>query len=600
MGNLVSPGINVVEKNFSQIVPTVASGVGGMVGRFTQGPINTPILLSSETDLFNVFGGPTDLNANDWHTIAEFFKYTNACWVTRASNAGVLNATSSGTGVSILNPTDYENIQAGTKTTAGNFIAKQPGLLGNGVGVMVIDSATWNAFVTWSDANVTNMPNNISLDGYFSGPPTTSAYVQNLTIDSTAKNDEVHVLVLDVQGKITGTPYTILEKYEGLSKASDAVDYRGLSIYYPQVLNVSSAYVWWSSHPTASAGANDIAIGLTAYDVAPTGKTFASIVVGVSPNFYTSTMLGGVLGTASTATEIQTAYDTLSNKDLYNVNLLMTGAFGLGTTGQIETYALQNIAFMRQDCVAFVSPHTAGAPIRDSATANTTVAAFKTSMNVPDDIASYGFMDTGMKYIFDRYSKKYRWIPLNGDMAGLAARTESTNDAWWSFAGYNRGGIKNVIKLAYNPSQTHRDYLYPRGINPCIIDSQSGPILFGDRTMTSKPSAFDRINVRRLFIVLEKAISTAAKWELFEFNDPFTRSQFSNMVIPFLTMVQGRRGITSFNIKCDGNNNTQQVIDSNSFVAEITLIPAKSINYVTLSFAATNSNVAFSTTVGGQ
>jgi phage tail sheath protein FI len=600
MGNLVSPGINVVERNFSQIVPSVASGVGGMVGRFTQGPINTPILLSSETDLVNVFGLPTDLNANEWHTIAEFFKYTNACWVTRASNAGVLNATVSGTGVSILNPTDYENIQSGTRTTAGNFIAKQPGTVGNGIGVMVIDNATWAAFVTWADANTLNMPNDISLDTYFSGQPSTTPYVKNLTVDAVAKNDEVHVLIVDVLGKVSGVPYTILEKFEGLSKASDAVDYRGLSIYYPNVLNISSAYIWWSSHPTATAGANDIAIGSTAYDVAPANKTFAAISVVAAPNFYTVSLTGGVVGTASTATEIQTAYDTLANKDLYNVNLLMTGAFGLGTVGQIETYALQNIAFVRQDCVAFVSPHTTGAPIRDSATANVTVAAFKTAMNVPDDVASYGFMDTGMKYIFDRYSKKYRWIPLNGDMAGLAARTESTNDAWWSFAGYNRGGVKNVIKLAYNPVQAHRDYLYPKGINPVIIDAQSGPLLFGDRTMTSKPSAFDRINVRRLFIVLEKSISTAAKWELFEFNDAFSRSTFTNMLIPFLNMVQGRRGITAYKVICDSSNNTPQVIDSNQFVAEIFVAPSRSTNFITLSFAATNTGVAFSTVVGGQ
>lgn len=599
MVTMLSPGVAFVEKDFSLIVPTVASGVGGMVGRFTKGPIEVPVLISSEDELVSVFGEPNDTNANDWHTIAEFLRYTNKCWVVRSANTSILNATSSGTGVAIKNRDDYEAISSGTRDTAGEFIAKNSGLIGNSIQTIVVDNSTWDEFGTWCTTNLANFPNGVSLAAYFNTLPGTSDYVQNRTTDSTAKNDEVHVLVVDVAGKFTGVPYTVLEKYEGLSKASDAVDYRGLSIYYPTVLNESSNYVWWSKHPTATNGANDIAIGSTAFDVAATSKTFAQINIVASPNFYTSTLSGGVAGTSSTLAEVKTAYDKLANKDLYDVNLVMCGAFSVGTAGEVEKYVLENIAHARKDCVAFVSPHTTGAPIKDGSSANTDVSAFKTSVGVSDIVASYGFMDTGMKYIFDRYSKKYRWIPLNGDIAGLAARTDTTNDPWWSFGGYNRGGIKNVIKLAYNPNQAARDYLYPKGINPVIIDATSGPTLLGDRTMTTKPSAFDRINVRRLFIVLEKSISLASKWQLFEFNDTFTRAQFKNMVEPFLRGIQGKRGITDFQVICDTTNNTGDVVDRNEFVASIFIKPARSINFITLSFVATRTDVAFSQVVGG-
>lgn len=599
MVTMLSPGVVAVEKDFSLIVPTVASGIGGMVGRFSKGPIEVPIMISSEAELVSVFGEPNDTNANEWHTVAEFLRYTNKCWVVRSSNTSILNATSSGTGVSIKNRNDYEEISSGTRDTAGEFIAKNSGIIGNNIQTMVIDNATWDEFTTWCNTNIALFPNGVSLTAYFNTQPGTSDYVRNRTTDATVKNDEVHVLIVDVAGKFSGVPYTILEKYEGLSKASDAVDYRGLSIYYPTVLNESSDYVWWSKHPTATNGANDISLGSTAYDVAATGKTFAQINIVAAPNFYTSSLSGGVAGTSSTLAEIKAAYDKLTNKDMYDVNLVMCGAFSVGTAGEIEKYVLENVAHARKDCIAFVSPHTTGAAIKDGASAVTTVAAFKVSVGVSDIVASYGFMDTGMKYIFDRYSKKYRWIPMNGDTAGLAARTDTTNDPWWSFGGYNRGGIKNVVKLAYNPDQADRDVLYPKGINPVIIDPVSGPTLLGDRTMTAKPSAFDRINVRRLFIVLEKAISIASKWQLFEFNDAFTRAQFKNMVEPYLRNIQGRRGITDFKVVCDETNNPGDVIDRNEFVAEMYIKPARSINFITLNFVATRSDVSFSQVVGG-
>jgi len=602
MPTLLSPGAAVKEVDFSQIIPSISTSVGAMVGRFSQGPINTPILISSEQQLLTVFGPPNDLNANDWFTVAQFLQYSNSCYVIRAANTGVYNAVSSGVStVTILNLNDYENTVANvpaTLTAAGSFIAKNPGTIGNNIGVIVVDATTYAAFISWCNTNLALFPGGVSLAAQFNGAPGTSQYVAGLTTDTTPKNDEVHILVIDYTGGITGVPYTVLEVYQGASKAIDAVDYQGLTIYYPNVLNNSSQYVWFSQFPTATSGANVLPFGSTGFSVSAAGKSFAQISVIAAPNFLESLLSGGVTGTPSTIAQMESGYDTLADKNLYSISLVMCGAYPSITTGALEQYVMENLVYLRKDCVGFMSPHTSGAPIRDSITAGATVAAFKTAVALPDNIASYGFMDTGMKYIYDRYSYKYRWVPLNGDCAGLAARTDSTNASWWSFAGYNRGGISNVIKLAYNPSHTDRDFLYPQGINPVIVDPSNGPMLMGDRTMTVKPSAFDRVNVRRLFILLETSISQAAKYSLFEFNDNFTRAMFVNMIDPFLKSIEGGRGITDYEIQCDGNNNTSQVISSNQFVASIYIKPAYSINFITLSFVAVSLNVSFSTVVG--
>jgi len=596
--SLLSAGIEVKEKDFSQIIPSVSSSVGAIAGRFSKGPIETPILVSYEDELVSIFGEPNDSNANEWHTCAEFLKYTNACYVVRSRNTGITNADSTGAAVDVVNRDEYESISSGDRTTAGEFIAKNPGKVGNGIGMIMVDAGTWAAFNVWCDANLSLFPNGVSLASYFNGAPSTSYYVSSKATDSTAKNDELHILVLDITGAISGVPYTVLEKFEGTSKAADAINYQGLTTYYVNVLNESSKYVWWSMHPTATSGGSIVSFGSTSFDAAATGIAFAQLNIVASPNFFIQTLSGGVDGTPSTEAEIKSAYDKFANKDLYSIDLIMTGAFSVGTSGAIEKYVLENIVDTRKDCIGFVSPHQSGAPIRDSINAVSDIVAFKGSVGVSDIIGSYGFMDTGMKYIFDRYSKKYRWVPLNGDMAGLAARTDSTNDPWWSFGGFNRGGVKNAIKLSYNPNQADRDVLYPKGINPVIVDSNSGVTLLGDRTMTTKPSAFDRINVRRLFILLEKSISKASKYTLFEFNDNFTRAQFKNMVEPFLKTIKGKRGITDFLVRCDGSNNTGEVVDRNEFVAEIYVKPARSINFITLTFVATRTDVSFSTVVG--
>ncbi len=598
---LLSPGVEVKEKDFSTIVPTVASGVGAIAGRFASGPINTPILISTEDELAATFGEPTSTNYVEWFTAAQFLQYTNSLWVVRANATGALNATSTGTGVTILNTNEYSDstkFTSGERTTAGEWVTKNIGTYGNGIAVMMVDADTWTAFDTWSTTNKALLPNQLEYSKYFNTTPGTSAYVSSKAVVSAEnKKDELHFLIVDVDGHITGTRYTVLEKFEGLSKCSDATDYTGQSNYYVNVINNKSKYIWWSAHTAGvTSGSNIIAWGSDSLTASPSSKVYASISVVASPNFFYQSLTGGVAGTTPDDAAINSAYNTLINKDLYDANLFMTAAYSTTVVQNV----VNNVVYARRDAIAFVSSNTSGAPIFDTDT--DPVASCKTyasNLTLAEMYSQYAVCDTGWKYIYDRYTGVYRWVPLNGDIAGLCAQTDSIADPWWSPAGFNRGGIKNVIKLAFNPNQAQRDSLYPKGINPVTAFPGQGVVLFGDRTMTLKPSAFDRINVRRLFNILEKSISIAAKYQLFEFNDTFTRAQFKNMVEPFLRGIQGRRGITDFLVVCDGSNNTGDVIDRNEFRADIYIKPARSINFITLSFVATRSDVSFSSVIGG-
>jgi phage tail sheath protein FI len=303
---------------------------------------------------------------------------------------------------------------------------------------------------------------------------------------------------------------------------------------------------------------------------------------------------GGAAGTTPAVSDIKSAYDEFKNTEEIDVNLMITGNHSVN----VLSYVIE-MAAARKDAIAFVSPHNSGVRYTTRSTMTTDIIAFKASLNVADQFQSYGVMDSGFKYIYDSYNRRYRWIPLNGDVAGICARTDDIVDPWWSPGGFNRGGVRNIIKLGFNPNQSERDILYPKGINPVVTFPGSGTILFGDRTMQEKPSAFDRINVRRLFVILEKSISIAAKYQLFEFNDSFTRAQFKNMVEPFLRDIQGRRGITDFKVICDESNNTGEIIDRNEFIADIYIKPARSINFIYLNFVATKTGVDFSTVIGG-
>lgn len=405
---------------------------------------------------------------------------------------------------------------------------------------------------------------------------------------NTSANDELHVVVVDDRGDFTGTPGTVLEVYKNLSRASDAKNNDGVTNYYKDIINESSLYIWW---------ANDRALAPsnTALDLV---SSYAS-----SPGNYQMRLGSDGLNeeNVSVAT-IAKAYDIFASTEDIDISLIMQGKPRGGTTVkngetvsdyQLANYIIDNICEVRKDCVAFITPQKSKV-LNNYGDEAVSLSNWRNALTS----TSYAVLDSGYKYQYDRYNDIYRWIPLNGDIAGLCARTDITNDAWWSPAGFNRGQIKNVVKLAWNPRKAERDIIYPNGINPVVTFPGEGTILFGDKTLLARPSAFDRINVRRLFIVLEKAISIAAKYSLFEFNDAFTRSQFKNLVIPYLRTIQGRRGITDFLVICDETNNTPDIIDRNQFVGDIYIKPARSINFIQLNFVAVATGVQFSEVVG--
>jgi phage tail sheath protein FI len=554
MGFQLSPGVQVSEIDLTTIVPSVATSIGGVAGIFAWGPVNEIVTISDEVRLVDRFGKPDNTNADYWFSAANFLAYSNTLKVVRAANTSTtLNATAAGAGVLIENEDDYENNHDSGANTYGTFAAKWAGELGNSIRVEMADA---NTFTGWAYA------------GEFTDAPGTSTFVSGFG----GANDELHIIVLDVTGKITGTANTILEKYEFVSKASDAKIFDGSTNYYKNVINGSSRYVWWLSHPAA--GADWGSTSATNFDLLTNG-------VGV-------TLANGSNGVITDG-DLLRAYDRFANADSVDVNLLITGP-GNST---IANYLIDNIAEVRKDCVVFISPikslvvNNYGDEAADCVTFRNTLTS-----------SSYAVLDCNWKYQFDKYNDIYRWVPLNGDIAGLCARTDQDRDPWYSPGGLNRGIIKNVVKLAWNPNKTDRDTLYVKGINPVVTFPGEGTILFGDKTLLARPSAFDRINVRRLFIVLEKSIARAARSSLFEFNDQFTRAQFVNLVEPFLRDVQGRRGIYDFRVVCDETNNTGEVIDRNEFIGDIYIKPARSINFIQLNFVAVRTGVSFDEVVG--
>lgn len=422
--------------------------------------------------------------------------------------------------------------------------------------------------------------------GVVDGAPGQSSFVA--AQGNTAANDEIHVVVVDEDGAITGVPNNILEVWSGMSRATDAKSADGGNLYYKDVINQSSKWIWWANDSSAATSATSALIA----------SSSATAPISMSMRF------GRDIGTETSASmgDILRAYDKFKSAEDMDISLVLTGKSRGGSTTnqgrivggfQLANYLIDNIAETRKDCVVFCSPE------KEDVVANVTditedVTDFRSALRS----TSYAVMDSGYKYMYDKYNDVYRWIPLNGDIAGLCANTDDTRDPWYSPAGFNRGNIKNVIKLAWNPKKGERDLLYSDGVNPVVNFPGQGIIMFGDKTLLAKPSAFDRINVRRLFIVLEKAIATAAKFTLFEFNDEFTRASFVNLVTPYLRDVQGRRGITDFLVVSDETNNTGDVIDRNEFVGDIYIKPARSINFIQLNFVAVRSGVEFSEVVG--
>jgi len=409
--------------------------------------------------------------------------------------------------------------------------------------------------------------------------PGTSQYQSKF--GNTTAVDEAHVIVADEDGLFTGVPGTVLEVYQGVSRATNAKTEDGATNYIKDVINQQSKYVYITTDRTA--GYTNTALNITSLS---THTPLVQSFVGGSDGNDESNVAIGVL---------TNGYDQFKSAEDVDISLLLQGKARGGTNGaQLANYLIDNIAEYRKDCVAFISPDKADVVLNSQLDEEIDVVQFRNDITS----TSYAVLDSGYKYQYDKYNDLYRYVPLNGDVAGLCVRTDETRDAWWSPAGFNRGIIKNVVKLAYNPNKAERDILYKSGVNPVVTFPGQGTLLFGDKTLLAKPSAFDRINVRRLFIVLEKAIATAAKFTLFEFNDSFTRSQFRNLVEPFLRDVQGRRGIYDFKVICDETNNTGEVIDRNEFVGDIYIKPARSINFIQLNFVAVRTGVEFSEVVG--
>ena len=635
----VSPGVLVQEKDLTRIIPAVSTSIGAVAFQATQGPLDEVVSISSEQELVSKFGKPNSSTFEGFFTAANFLAYSNSLRVVRVQNSSVSNATESGSAFVIKNTTDYQDNHADGSASVGLWAARTAGAWGNNLSIETCPSATAyeeTSKTTVNDASMsvgqtvvtvtsasgisagdivnfgdtyeyrvvsvaTNDLNIVRKEepqyfgtsdssglhavptngaavrrrwrhyDLFDKAPGTSPYAAALS----GVNDELHIVVVDEDGGISGTKGDVLETFGAVSKASDAKTPQGSVNYYPDVIYNSSNYIYWMDHN--SSGSN--------WGTAASGTTYTAVTTVSAVS-----LQSGADGSAATIGQKLTAYQKFQDSETVDVGLIMAGN---GDATHIDN--LITVAENRKDAVVFASPERSDVVgISDANTQKTNVVGFFNSIRS----SSYVVFDSGYKYQYDRYSDVYRYVPLNGDIAGLAARTDLVADAWFSPAGLNRGIVRGAVKLAFNPTKEQRDELYRARVNPVSTFPGQGTVLFGDKTGLTAPSAFDRINVRRLFIVLEKAIATASKFQLFEFNDEFTRANFRNIVEPFLREVQGRRGITDFLVVCDETNNTGEVIDRNEFIAEIFVKPARSINFITLQFIATRTGVSFDEVAG--
>jgi phage tail sheath protein FI len=595
MGFLVSPGVEVNEIDLTNVIPAVSTSIGGYAGQFNWGPVGDLINISSENDLAANFGKPDTEHSESFLTAASFLKYGNSLKVSRAVGDDALNAVAGPEG-GPSSPTNlvgeqFENLEA--FESASTFHAEElafarcPGTYGNGLKVVLIATgATATDARPWA--------------GEFDFAPGTTDF----GTDNSISNDEIHILVLDGEGTFTGIRNSILEKFQGLSVIKGAKLATGRNNYFADVVNNGSQYVFltdnFASYHITNAAKTVTDLGSDTLSLAQTIDSPTAPFVGDDST--KTALLSFAKGTDTGTIEIgdiENALDLFSDAETVDVNLLFADTGGTQTiqTG-VEGHIIE-IANARKDLLGCGS-----APIdldTKASDQNKVDAITKADgSGHADGLArSNYFASTGSTaYVYNKYTDKYQYIGTQGYLAGLCANTDDVAEPWFSPAGFNRGQLLGVTRLSFNPKQNHRDTLYKAAVNPITNFPGQGITLFGDKTFTMKPSAFDRINVRRLFMVLEKAIATAAKFQLFELNDEFTRAMFRNMTEPFLRDVKGRRGITDFLVVCDETNNTGQVIDTNRFVADIYIKPARSINFITLNFIATRTGVEFSEIVG--
>ena len=578
----VSPGINVSEINLTTTVGKgISTSTGAFAGNFKWGPVEERVLISSEVELVNTFFKPDSDTYKNFFSVANFLTYSNACYVVRTGDANTsptLKNAAANTAILVKNDSDYLTKDSATLTAAGEFLAKYPGSLGNAIMIAALDAntAAYNSNILTANTSLGITDAMVSAVGKWSDQfhfvPNTSEYANTYA----GSNDEMHIIVIAKDSSINGISGSVLEKFEGVSKIKGAKSEDGSTNFYVNVINNTSNYL--------RAGGKRI---LGANDSLPASTHWTS---------HSKTFIMLSNGANASTPDISTGYGLFANSDEVDVSLIFTGDLN-GETNAAQAKNIITIAENRKDAVAFLSaPYSLVSSALPGSTITTNLVNF--IQNTISKSSSYYVLDSGWKYQYDKYNDTYRWVPLNGDIAGLCARTDQSRDPWWSPAGFNRGSINNCIKLSWNPTQAQRDQIYKVGINPVVSFPGEGTILYGDKTGLAKPSAFDRINVRRLFIVLEKSIATAAKYSLFEFNDEFTRSQFRAMVESFLREVKSRRGIYDFTVVCDNTNNTPDVIDNNQFVGDIYLKPARSINYIQLNFVAVRTGVDFNEIIG--
>jgi len=636
MASQVSPGVVIRERDLSNAVVVGASAIrAAIASTFSKGPVGKIVNIGSERELIDTFGSPAEANAGDWLVASEFLRYGGQLAVVRAAT-GVLNATKSGTGVLVG---DKDAFDAGVSTE--KFLARDAGTDGNNLHIAIVDrvadskmtkaghglsvgDALSDGATTDHEVTVVIDANTVGIKHGAAAAVTGNSYTQSaftnsdwnaLPIGSTGLTykaiaprpgtsafaserylsaDEVHVAVID-----TATN-TIVERLTYLSKLTDAKSPEGASLYWKDYVNEYSKYIYAGSALTSAeftAPGEDPGAAAASY-----GATSASPLVLA----YITTAAGGALsgGTddyAYTAGEIQTAYDLFLDTEETSIDFVLMGGDGADETDtRAKAATVAAVANSRKDCIAFVSPWTGDQVATSGGAALSPATQLANTLEFMDTIASssYVIKDSGVKYVYDRFNDKYRYVGCNGDVAGLCVSTSAILDDWFSPAGTNRGGLQNVVKLAFNPNKAQRDDLYSSAVNPIVAFPGAGPILFGDKTALASPGAFDRINVRRLFLNIEKRARALAEGVLFEQNDETTRSGFNASITSYLAEVQARRGLTDFLVVCDTTNNTPEVIDRNEFVAELYLKPTRSINYVTVTVTATRTGVSFSEVVG--
>ena len=665
MADLVSPGVQVKEKDLTASVRSEPTSIGAGTIVADWGPMNEVITISDETQLVDIFGKPNVINYEYWFSAANFLNYTSTLRLVRMETTGVKNAGVSGTAVLIPNTTSYE-VGDGTQgpfadgsANVGQFAARFPGSLGNSLKVsacwtgagyskstgagagatgVVASGGTLNTVTVtfgtgeganWVKGDIMSFPtiavekgqkySVVSVAGevvtikrypvvnavgfkttipattvatktwqyydQFDAAPATTTWCQNMQQGATTGLDEMHIIVVDEDGDITGVSGTILEKYESLSKFAGAVTDSGDNNYWWDAIYIGSSYIYVMDDPAGT---------LTNWGVAPNPDGTTAMVPTAASQ--TSSLSGGIASVAPTDGERMAAFDRFEDPDEVDMNLLIAGPASVnGASSTTLAVDLIDLVEKRKDAVVFLSPHRdAVVKVANSYTQATNVTTWADLISS----SSYAVIDSGYKKMYDKYNDVFRWVPLGADIAGCCARTDAVEDAWWSPGGLNRGQIRGAVELAFNPTQTQRDELYRKRVNPVVTFPGEGTVLWGDKTALSQNSAFSRINVRRLFITIEEAIAKASRTVLFEFNDTFTRENFLGMVNPYMRDVMARRGVTDFLVVCDETNNTGQVIDNNEFRADIYVKPARSINFITLTFVATRTDVAFSEVVG--